>query len=90
MREINSDQLSGKLIEIQEYYNNLVIENESAFRKYLSIILSTNSNDTNRGARRVVTVKLALENETIPLKKSEIKMLTCIVVLLMGMEVLII
>jgi len=38
----------------------------------------------------VETVQLALENETIPLKKSEIKMLTCIVVLLMGMEVLII
>lgn len=56
-----------RILFIQEYFNDLSLKNEMAFRNYLSIYLKEESLETKRstrGSRRVASLKLAL----IPLK----------------------
>ena len=53
-----------QILFIQEYYNQLTINNEGAFRKYLSVYLKEDYSDTKksvRGARRTATLELALK-----------------------------
>ena len=69
-------------------YNKLAIEHESAFRKYLSSVITSNPSEIKRGARRKKTLQLAFENTSIDNKESEklINLLT----ILMGIEPLIV
>ncbi|WP_250433725.1 TetR/AcrR family transcriptional regulator [Hanstruepera flava] len=53
-----------QILFIQDYYNRLSINNEAAFRKYLSVYLKEDfsvSKKSVRGARRTATLKLALQ-----------------------------
>jgi AcrR family transcriptional regulator len=80
--------ISDKLLDVQEYYNDLALENEKAFRNYLSIVLTSDSQHNKRGARRNRTVKMVLDETN--LTKKEIKDLQNLLTVLMGIEPLIV
>jgi AcrR family transcriptional regulator len=87
------ENLKGKSFEeqvlgIQDYFNVLAIENENAFRKYLSIVIASNPSDIKRGARRKKTMQLALESTGFT--AAEKNDLANLLILLMGIEPLII
>ena len=69
---------------IQQYYNVLALNNEEAFRTYVSIAMTNNDSTIKRGARRKKTLQLALERADIPVKEKNnlINFLTVI----MGIE----
>ncbi|WP_067145121.1 TetR/AcrR family transcriptional regulator [Pseudotamlana agarivorans] len=81
-------KIKDKILGVQEYYNNLALDNENAFRAYLSIVLTSNSQLTKRGARRSKTLKMVLDETN--LKKTEIKNLKNLFTVLMGIEPLIV
>lgn len=78
------------VLGIQDYYNKLAINNETAFRKYLSVVLNSTPQERTRGARRVKTLQLALNDKSVHLKENEIENFTNIATLLMGIEALIV
>lgn len=80
--------IKDQLLGMQEYYNKLAIEHEAAFRNYLSIILSSDSQQNKRGARRTRTLQMALEETN--LSKEEITNLRNLFTVLMGIEPLIV
>ena len=88
VENIKEDSLEDRILYIQNYYNTLAIEHESAFRKYLSSVITSNPSEIKRGARRNKTLQLAFENTSIDNKESEklINLLT----ILMGIEPLIV
>jgi hypothetical protein len=81
-------QTNEVLLGIQEYYNNFTIENENAFRKYLSVVISTKDRENKRGARRNKTIQLALKNQNIPQKDKD--KIANFVTILMGIEPIIV
>ncbi len=88
LQGLQDKNLEEKVMGIQDYFNSLALDNEHAFRKYLSAVLAPSSIETKRGARRIKALALALENENIPAKqKSD---LTILLALLMGIEPLIV
>lgn len=87
------DHLKEKSIDeviygIQEYFNILAIDHESAFRKYLSSVLASNTLEMKRGARRKRTLQLAFEGASINVKDKE--KLVSLLTILMGIEPLIV
>ncbi|EAR00440.1 TetR/AcrR family transcriptional regulator [Maribacter sp. HTCC2170] len=79
-----------KILGIQEYFNNLTIDNEAAFRKYLSVVLASAAPKAKRGARRTNTLQLAIDSEQFNINKTELTKLTNIATLLMGIEAFIV
>ncbi|MFL1010655.1 TetR/AcrR family transcriptional regulator [Flavisericum labens] len=52
-----------RILYIQNYFNDLALDNEPGFRKYLSIYLKedvSNKKESPRGSRRTAALKLAL------------------------------
>lgn len=80
--------IKDKILGVQEYYNNLALDNENAFRNYLSIVLTSDSQHYKRGARRTKTLKMVLDETN--LTKKEIKNLQNLFTVLMGIESLIV
>lgn len=78
------------ILQIQDYINRFSIDNEAAFRKFLSIAISGDSPETKRGARRVSTMNLVFQKEKLGTENSEIRNLIHIATVLMGMEALIV
>ena len=81
-------EIKDKLLGVQEYYNNLTLDNENAFRNYLSIVLTSDSQHNKRGARRSKTLKMVMEETN--LTKTEIKNIQNLFTVLMGIEPLIV
>ena len=81
-------EIKDKLMGVQEYYNNLALDNENAFRNYLSIILASDSQHSKRGARRIKTLKMVLDESN--LTKKEIKNIQNLFTVIMGIEPLIV
>lgn len=81
-------EIKDKLLGVQEYYNNLTLDNENAFRNYLSIVLTSDSQHNKRGARRSKTLKMVMEETN--LTKTEIKNIQNLFTVLMGLEPLIV
>ena len=81
-------EIKDKLLGVQEYYNNLTLDNENAFRNYLSIVLTSDSQHYKRGARRSKTLKMVMEETN--LTKTEIKNIQNLFTVLMGLEPLIV
>lgn len=81
-------EIKDKLLGVQDYYNNLALDNENAFRTYLSIVLTSGSQYNERGARRSKTLKMVLEETN--LTKMETKNIQNLFTLLMGIEPLIV
>lgn len=81
-------EIKDKILGVQEYYNNLAIDNENAFRNYLSIVLTSDSQLHKRGARRTKTLKMVLDETN--LTKKERENLQNLLTVLMGIESLIV
>ncbi|PHQ29619.1 TetR/AcrR family transcriptional regulator [Leeuwenhoekiella nanhaiensis] len=78
------------LLNIQDYFNRLALDNEPAFRKYLSVLLHTSELSENRGARRPKTLQLALEDSQLNLSKEDFQNLKNMASVLMGIEPIIV
>lgn len=75
---------------IQDYYNNLALKNEAAFRRYLSVVISPAIKKSKRGARRNQTLDLALKSNDLNLTKSQKDNLIVVLTTLMGIEAMIV
>lgn len=80
--------LGEKLHEIQKYYNEKTLGNETAFRQYLSKVITAPKASELRGARRVETLKLLLQDYGLS-QEQESKFIT-LATLLMGIEPMIV
>ena len=90
LEQSESDELIETILNIQDYYNQLGIDNEVTFRKYLSVMLNPSLPATERGARRVKTLSLAFHNKLNHLSSKEKDYLIYTATTLMGMEALIV
>lgn len=88
IENIKDKNIEDLVLEIQNYYNTLAIDHESAFRKYLSSVIPSKSSENKRGARRKNTLQLAFENASI--NKKEREKLVNVLTILMGIEPLIV
>lgn len=79
--------LNEMILGIQDYYNEHAVNNENAFRKYLSAVL-TSASEKKRGARRNKTLQLALMKSKLSPKEK--KDLVHLLAILMGIEPLIV
>ena len=86
--EIKEKDIKQMILAIQDYYNNLAIDHEPAFRKYLSTIITSNPLEKKRGARRKKSLRLALKNSDYT--TSEQEDLSNLLTILMGIEPLIV
>jgi hypothetical protein len=68
----------------------LAINNEKAFRKYLSVILNPENPISVRGARRIRTLTSALVGKKHALSEEDQKRLVYIATLMMGIEAFIV
>ncbi len=86
IKNLKEKNIEDIILGIQNYFNVLAIDHESAFRKYLCTVLTSNSSEIKRGARRKKTLQLAFENTSIHDKEKLVNLLT----ILMGIEPLIV
>lgn len=89
------ERLKGKSLEeqvlgIQDYYNGMALDNEQAFRKYLSVVVNSDQMTKKRGARRKQALALAFADNSGGLSKEEVQRLMDISTVLMGMEALVV
>lgn len=87
---LKSTDLTDKMIEIQDYYNRLVLNNETAFRKYLGIVINDKTAASGRSARRVETMKLALQKEGKQFSKKDLQTLIHVAAVLTGVEAVVV
>lgn len=87
IEDLKDCSLNDMLMGIQNYYNEHAVNNENAFRKYLSAVL-TSASEKKRGARRNRTLQLALMKSD--LRPKEKKDLVHLLAILMGIEPLIV
>lgn len=87
--ELKSQSVEGKLLEIQEFYNDLVLSDEAAFRKYLSIVVIDENNGNNRAARRLEALRLVLGGN-VSVSPSDRQNFLAIASLLMGIEAIVV
>ncbi|GBF20698.1 MULTISPECIES: TetR/AcrR family transcriptional regulator [Arenibacter] len=87
IEDLKDYSLNDTILGIQNYYNDHAVNNENAFRKYLSAVL-TSASEKKRGARRNKTLQLALMKSG--LRPKEKKDLVHFLTILMGIEPLIV
>ncbi len=75
-----------QILAIQGYFNQLTVDHEPAFRKYLSIVLASDAPIAKRGARRPKTLQLALAQKDLGLDEVQSQNLAYIATVLMGIE----
>jgi AcrR family transcriptional regulator len=85
---LKSNKIQDKILEIQEYYNKLALDHENLFRKYISVVLDSNTSTIKRGARRKMTLLMALEETNLTQKEKED--FSNLFTILMGIEPLIV
>ena len=90
MEDVRTLNTKKAILEIQNYYNDLAIENEPGFRKYLSATLNVSDDKKTRGARRKSTLAMLFKEKGIRLPKDEIEKISNIATVLMGIEALIV
>ena len=90
LASISGDDMSEMIHGIQAYYNKLALDNESTFRKYLSIVITQPPEGRQRGARRHHTLALALDQFDKVLAEDEKKKVMVVATALMGIEPLIV
>ena len=86
--DIKNLPIVDQILYIQSYFNNLAIDNENAFRRYLSIYLkeSNSTNKSTRGSRRTAALKLALHPYKNQIDKQDYDKLIAVATTLMGIE----
>ncbi|WP_435579374.1 TetR/AcrR family transcriptional regulator [Gilvibacter sp.] len=82
--QVKGQSLEDRLLHIQEYFNTLTLENESAFRKYLSVVIESSAKQFKRGARRTKALNFTLAQEQFPAEDK--RKLANILTLFMGLE----
>ncbi|WP_111684572.1 TetR/AcrR family transcriptional regulator [Winogradskyella tangerina] len=87
-KNLKSNKTQDKILEIQDYYNKLALDHENLFRKYISAVLDSNSSNIKRGARRKMTLLMALEETNFTQKEKE--NLSNLLTIFMGIEPLIV
>jgi len=87
---LKSNTTGDKILEVQDFYNSLALNNEAAFRKYLSIVVNNSGKEGVRGRRRVKTLQMVLGGDPPLLSKEEAKLLLDVSSVLMGMEPLVV
>jgi AcrR family transcriptional regulator len=90
LEDYQDADLESTLLGIQEYYNKLTIDNERAFRKYLSVLLNPDNQVSLRGARRVRTLTEAIEQKKAPISAADRNRLVYLATLMMGVEAFIV
>ena len=90
LKRTSKYDLQTQIIKIQQYFNDLAFDNEEAFRKYLGTVLGQGSPEVKRGARRVKTLRLAMDNYKGKLDKDTVDKLINTATVLMGIEALIV
>ena len=86
IEEVKDLGLKDAILAIQEYYNNLTIDHEAGFRKYMSVVLNVEQSNKMRGARRKKTMEMLLKQRNTRLKPQEIENLVNVATILMGIE----
>ena len=86
IEEVKDLNLKESLMAIQEYYNNLTIDHEAGFRKYMSVVLNADQSTKIRGARRKKTILMLLQQRTKNIDPEEIEKLANLATALMGIE----
>lgn len=81
---LEGEKIQDKVLEIQDYYNTLTLDNENLFRKYLSAVLDTTTPTSERGARRKKTLQMVLAETDFTDQEKE--KLSNLLTLFMGME----
>ena len=84
--EVAGKDLEEAILSMQDYYNQLTIDNESGFRKYMSVVLNNDQSDKMRGARRKKSLMMLLENKAQQLSAEDKENLANIATVLMGVE----
>jgi len=84
--EVAGKNLEEAILSIQDYYNQLTIDNESGFRKYMSVVLNNDHSDKMRGARRKKSLLMLLENKAQHMSAQNKENLANIATVLMGVE----
>lgn len=88
LEPLDQQNLEATIYGIQHYYNQLTLDNEQLFRKYISAVLDPANTNSKRGARRKKTLKLALEKTDLNPKDQE--KLSNLITLFMGVEPMIV
>ena len=84
--EVAGKDLKEAILSMQDYYNQLTIDNESGFRKYMSVVLNNDHSDKMRGARRKKSLLMLLENKAKHMSAQDKENLENIATVLMGVE----
>ncbi len=85
---VKHSDLNNQLLQVLEYYSRLAIEHEPAFRKYLSVAITSDSPPAVRGARRIITLQKVLENSSLPAREKH--KLANFLTVIMGIEPMIV
>lgn len=88
-QEVKHLTLIDRVLYIQDYFNDLALQNEAAFRTYLSLYLKEDPNNpkrSSRGSRRTASLKLALIPLQNQLDVNTYNKLIAISTTLMGIE----
>lgn len=90
IEEVKNLNLRDSLFHVQHYFNTLTHKHETAFRKYLSVVLDESiKNDKNkqlRGARRPIAVDAIMESHRQQMNATDFQNLKHIITVLSGIE----
>lgn len=88
VEDLQGMELADQFLAIQSYYNKLVEDHETEFRRYLSVALkeSATSKKKTRGARRPKTFQIVLDHSSIKLPTKKAKTLIHAATLLSGID----
>lgn len=84
--EVKDLELKEAILAIQDYYNNLTIDHEAGFRKYMSFVLNADKSKELRGARRKKTLLMLLQERVKDMNPVEMENLANLATVLMGIE----
>ncbi|TRO64236.1 TetR/AcrR family transcriptional regulator [Christiangramia sabulilitoris] len=86
IEEVKNLNLKQAILAIQEYYNNLTIDHEAGFRKYMSVVLNAEQSTKMRGARRKKTLLMLLQDRRKDMSPEQMEKLANMATILMGIE----
>ena len=86
VESVQDKDIRTAIMDIQDYYNDLTIDFEAGFRKYMSVILNGPASKSMRGARRKKTLLMIMEQKSPSLSAEEREKLANLATVLMGVE----
>ena len=86
VESVQDKDIRSAIMDIQDYYNDLTIDFEAGFRKYMSVILNGPASKSMRGARRKKTLLMIMEQKSPNLSAEEREKLANLATVLMGVE----